>query len=52
MSRYFEAPDAEDEPTLWERTDGEPIAVLRRCELDERFRSPLWPLIVEAVVWS
>jgi hypothetical protein len=51
MSRYFEAPDAEDEPTLWERTEGDPIAALRRCELTEMGRT-LWPRIVEAVTAS
>jgi hypothetical protein len=51
VSAYFEAPDAEDEPTLWLRTDREPIAALRRCELHELLR-PIWDRIVEAVVAS
>lgn len=45
---YFEALDAENEPTLWLQLEGEPIAMLRRCELPERARL-MWPFIVKAV---
>lgn len=48
---FFEAPDGNDESTLWLRTDREPIAVLSRYQLDERLR-PIWHRIVEAVVAS
>lgn len=33
---FFFAPDGAGEPTLWEPTDGEPIALAMRCEIHPR----------------
>ena len=52
MARYFEAPDAHDEPTIWEETADPrwPLAVMRRCDLRLiAHREEFWPLIVAAL---
>ena len=56
MSTYYEAPDADSEPTLWRAEssdDPRPAALLRRCDLPTQARD-LWPLFVASVAgeWS
>jgi hypothetical protein len=46
----YEAPDADNEPTIWQHDQGsQPRAMLRRCDLPHEWRGELWPLIVRAV---
>lgn len=45
MTRYFLAPDGEDEPTVWRATDRDPVAVVRRCEVSPE----AWGLVTAQV---
>ncbi|HEU4543310.1 MAG TPA: hypothetical protein VFR23_19425 [Jiangellaceae bacterium] len=46
MTRYFTAPDGADEPTIWERADGDPVVVVRRAELPGPHADLLWSVLV------
>lgn len=49
MSDYFTAPDAVDEPTIWERTDGDPAVVVRRAELPGPHADLLWRVLTGVI---
>jgi hypothetical protein len=44
VNAYFIAHDAHDEPTVWRRTEGEPVAVITAREVGE---PELWALFVD-----